>query len=206
MRIKRIIAAASAVAALGAFEVGCAPGLRSTFDAQTAAATGAHGTLRPPGAQDAGHFEAACTSCALCADACPYGAIYMAGLPLCVRTEQPAIAPRQAACHLCADLPCVAACPTGALGGIDAPAAVRMGTAVIDETTCLSYAGMRCEVCYRACPLIDQAISIEYKPLEGDNIHAVFAPTVNTGACTGCGLCVERCVTDTPSITIQANR
>jgi formate hydrogenlyase subunit 6/NADH:ubiquinone oxidoreductase subunit I len=29
---------------------------------------------------------------------------------------------------------------------------------------------------------------------------------VNTGACTGCGLCVERCVTDTPSITIQANR
>ena len=36
----------------------------------------------------------------------------------------------------------------------------------------------RCEVCYRACPLIDEAIRIDYRPREGDAIHAVFAPQV----------------------------
>ena len=37
-----------------------------------------------------------------------------------------------------------------------------MGLAVIvDQENCLSYQGLRCEVCYRVCPLIDRAIKLE---------------------------------------------
>lgn len=81
---------------------------------------------------------------------------------------------------------------------------VRMGVAVIDEKRCLSYRGMRCEVCYRACPLIDEAISIDYRQREGDAIHAVFAPVVREEACVGCGLCVQRCPVDDsgPAISV----
>jgi ferredoxin-type protein NapG len=77
-----------------------------------------------------------------------------------------------------------------------------MGTAVVNEETCLSFQGMRCEVCYRACPLIDEAICIDYRPREGDDIHAVFAPQVNAEVCPGCGLCEQRCPVSDPAPAI----
>ena len=100
------------------------------------------------------------------------------------------------------EFPCAAACPTGAL---DVPAERRdagMGVAVINEDTCLSFQGMRCEVCYRACPLIDEAITIDYRPREGDDIHAVFAPQVVPDVCPGCGLCEQRCPVSDPAPAI----
>ena len=78
-----------------------------------------------------------------------------------------------------------------------------MGTAVVNEERCLSYRAMRCEVCYRACPLIDEAISIDYRQREGDAIHAVFTPVVHEDACAGCGLCVQRCPEDDPGPAIS---
>ena len=95
-----------------------------------------------------------------------------------------------------------AVCPTGAL---EVPAERRgagMGVAVINEDTCLSFQGMRCEVCYRACPLIDEAITIDYRPREGDDIHAVFAPQVVPDGCPGCGLCEQRCPVSDPAPAI----
>lgn len=77
-----------------------------------------------------------------------------------------------------------------------------MGVAVINEDTCLSFQGMRCEVCYRACPLIDEAITIDYRPREGDDIHAVFAPQVVPDGCPGCGLCEQRCPVSDPAPAI----
>ena len=78
-----------------------------------------------------------------------------------------------------------------------------MGVAVINEDTCLSFQGMRCEVCYRACPLIDEAIRIDYRPREGDAIHAVFAPQVmRRWTVPGCGLCEQRCPVSDPAPAI----
>ena len=110
---------------------------------------------------------------------------------------------RAQACRLCEDFPCVEACPTNALRGIEGRSDVRMGTAVIDEDLCIAFQGMRCEVCYRACPLIDQAISIDYRLREGDAIHSLFAPVIDEEQCMGCGLCVERCVVDEPDVAIR---
>ena len=61
----------------------------------------------------------------------------------------PMVDARAQACRLCEDFPCVEACPTNALRGIEERSDVRMGTAVIDEDLCIAFQGMRCEVCYR---------------------------------------------------------
>ena len=55
----------------------------------------------------------------------------------------------------------------------------QLGIAVIDEDLCIAFQGMRCEVCYRTCPLIDEAIVIDYRLREGDAIHSVFAPVID---------------------------
>ena len=94
---------------------------------------------------------------------------------------------------------CMEACPYVALF----PAPGNQGLAVIDEDLCIAFQGMRCEVCYRTCPLIDQAISIDYRLREGDAIHSVFAPVIDEEQCVGCGLCVERCVVDEPDVAIR---
>ncbi len=161
--------------------------------------------LRPPGAQGERDFAARCVRCGKCMLACPYTAIVAAGFDAGMSQGTPCIDAREQACRLCADTPCVRACPTGALRDIDEVADIRMGTAVIDEDRCLSYRSLRCEVCYRTCPLIDSAISIEYSMREGDAIHATFAPVINEENCVGCGLCVERCPVDDggPAIAVK---
>ena len=75
----------------------------------------------------------------------------------------PMIDARAQACRLCEDFPCVEACPTNALRDIETRSDVKMGVAVIDEDLCIAFQGMRCEVCYRTCPLIDEAIVIDYR-------------------------------------------
>lgn len=161
--------------------------------------------IRPPGAKDETDFESRCIRCGKCIEACPYRAIHVAKDIANIATGTPCLDVRAKACRMCEDFPCVAACPTGALRDVETRADVHMGTAVIDEDTCIALKGMRCEVCYRACPLIDEAITIDYRAREGDAIHAIFAPIIHEDACTGCGWCVERCVTDEPAIRIVRN-
>ena len=158
--------------------------------------------LRPPGAGTPERFAARCVRCGRCLEACPYQAIHAAPLNAGREASTPYVNARAQACRLCVEFPCAAVCPTGAL---EVPAERRgagMGVAVINEDTCLSFQGMRCEVCYRACPLIDEAIRIDYRPREGDAIHAVFAPQVIDEDCAGCGLCEQRCPVSDPAPAI----
>ena len=158
--------------------------------------------LRPPGMASPADFAARCVRCGRCLEACPYQAIHAAPLNAGQAASTPFVNARAQACRLCRDFPCAAACPTGALAVPEERADAAMGTAVVNEETCLSFQGMRCEVCYRACPLIDEAIRIDYRPREGDDIHAVFAPQVNAEVCPGCGLCEQRCPVSDPAPAI----
>lgn len=165
-----------------------------------------HGLLRPPGASTEADFMARCVKCGRCIEACPYAVLHVADFMSGFAAGTPTFDARAHACRLCEDLPCIDACPTEALHPVASRDDVRIGTAIIDEDLCIALKGMRCEVCYRTCPLIDRTITIDYRALEGDAIHSVFAPVVHEDACTGCGLCVERCVVSEPSVAIRVER
>jgi ferredoxin-type protein NapG len=170
--------------------------------------------LRPPGAVPEEDFLSRCTKCGMCAEACPYHSLIIAkpgddrplGTPYFLAREKP--------CHMCKDIPCAAACPTGALdvtrvGDRDEQGrvrpnvnAARMGLAVIDRETCIAYWGIQCDACYRSCPLMDKAVSVEYTRNARTGKHAMLAPVVHSSFCTGCGLCEHACVTKKASIFI----
>ena len=142
--------------------------------------------------------------CGLCVRDCPYDTLRLAKLGEAVATGTPYFVAREVPCEMCPDIPCVAACPTGALDpGLTEIEAAAMGTAVlVGHETCLNYLGLRCDVCYRVCPLIDEAITLErlHNPRTGK--HALFIPTVNSEACTGCGKCEKACVLEEAAIKV----
>lgn len=162
--------------------------------------------IRPPGAQDEQDFLSRCIKCGRCIEACPYVSLKAADASSGFAIGTPLLDVREQACRLCEDFPCVKVCPTGALRDIEERSDVDMGLAVIDNELCIAMQGMRCEVCYRVCPLIDEAITIDYRLREGDSIHSIFAPLIDEEACVGCGLCVERCVVGEPEIAIKIVR
>lgn len=162
-------------------------------------------TLRPPGAVAEKRFLAACVRCGMCAQACPYRSIKLAGGEAGTGIGTPVITPRETPCYLCQDLPCVKACPSGALDKkLEDIEQVRMGTAVIiDRESCLSIRGLRCEVCYRQCPLIDKAITLQLRHNDRTDEHTIMEPVVHKEKCVGCGICENSCVLPKPVIVVR---
>jgi len=179
--------------------------------------------LRPPGALPEEDFLKACIKCGLCAEACVNrdsnknrdgskrpGTLKMAkgGDHLMIGT--PFFTPTEVPCYMCDDIPCVPVCPSGALdeasvtdenGELDINKA-RMGLAVVHKESCIAYWGIQCDACYRACPLLDEAITLEYAKNERTGKHAFLLPVVHSDVCTGCGLCEKACVTEKPAIFV----
>lgn len=165
--------------------------------------------LRPPGARSEAEFLKSCIRCGLCVNACPFDTLKLAtagsGLPL----GTPYFTPREIPCYMCEDIPCVPICPTGALdrakvsveGELEIKKA-QMGVAVVDSYHCIAFWGIQCDACYRACPLIDEAISLEYKRNDRTGKHSYLLPVVNIDSCTGCGLCERACVTEKAAIYV----
>jgi len=160
--------------------------------------------IRPPGALDEDKFLGACVRCGLCVRDCPYDTLNLAKLEDPVATGTPYFTARDIPCEMCDDIPCVKACPTGALDhSLDNIDAARMGLAVlIDEENCLNFQGLRCDVCYRICPVIDKAITLELESNQRSGKHALFIPTVHSDHCTGCGKCERACVLEEAAIKI----
>ncbi len=133
---------------------------------------------RPPGAIDEFQFLAGCTRCGDCITACPYDAVRQAPERLGSVAGTPIIEADTAACMMCADFPCIAACKPGVLIKSVAPI---MGTAVVTEHLCLAYHHTTCTVCSERCP-VKGAITV-----------TGGKPTVNEDSCTGCGVCRYVC-------------
>lgn len=158
--------------------------------------------LRPPGALEPGDFEAACIKCGQCVQACPYDTLSLAPSGDRVPIGTPSFSPRDVPCYMCTDIPCMQACPTGALDhGLDRIEDASMGVATIDQESCLSWRGLRCEICYRECPVRNDAITIENHPRR-TSAHAMFVPVVHASRCTGCGICEHVCPTELAAIRV----
>ncbi|MBE0495059.1 MAG: ferredoxin-type protein NapG [Campylobacterales bacterium] len=170
--------------------------------------------LRPPGAKEEDDFLKLCIRCGQCAEACPYDTLLLATPGDQKPLGTPYFIPRSIPCYMCVDIPCVPVCPTGALDAkpisriengvrvLDIEKA-RMGLAVVDMESCIAHWGIQCDACYRACPVMDSAISLEYRRNERTGKHAYLIPVVSSAACTGCGMCERACVTEKPAIFVR---
>lgn len=160
--------------------------------------------VRPPGALSENEFSSACIRCGLCVRDCPYDTLTLAKWGDEVTTGTPYFTARDVPCEMCDDIPCVKACPTGALDPeLEDIDDARMGlAALIDQETCLNFQGLRCEVCYRICPLIEDAITLELQHNQRSGSHALIIPTVHSDACTGCGKCEHACVLPEAAIKV----
>jgi ferredoxin-type protein NapG len=160
--------------------------------------------LRPPGALAEEMFLGACARCGLCVRDCPYDTLKLAEPGEGPSVGTPYFTARKIPCEMCSDIPCAAACPTGALDkGLKDISKSKMGVAVlVGQETCLNFLGLRCDVCYRVCPLIDTAITLERSHNERTGKHTRFIPTVHSEACTGCGKCEKSCVLEEAAIKV----
>ena len=179
-------------------------------------------TLRPPGALKEEDFLKTCIRCGRCVEACKNreNKVIIDGneiitLKLAAAGDKapigtPFFIARTGPCFMCDDIPCMYACPTGALtpkecqndkGEVTIDAA-KMGVAVIDPSSCIAFWGLQCTACYRACPEMDKAITIEWKQNKRTGKHAYRIPVVHEEACTGCGMCEQACVTEVAAIKV----
>ncbi len=152
--------------------------------------------LRPPGVDSEQAFLAACIRCGLCVRDCPYGTLKLADIGSDVSAGTPYFEARKVACEMCEDIPCVKACPTGALNpALQRIDDARMGLAVlIDEENCIAFRGLRCEVCFNVCPVSSKAITLEMEHNQRSGMHARFIPVIHSEHCTGCGKCENACI------------
>ncbi|EAR4249411.1 ferredoxin-type protein NapG, partial [Salmonella enterica] len=149
-------------------------------------------------------FASACVRCGQCVQACPYDTLKLATLASGLSAGTPYFVARDIPCEMCEDIPCAKVCPSGALNkDIASIDDSRMGLAVLlDQENCLNFQGLRCDVCYRECPKIDEAITLELDRNMRTGKHARFLPTVHSDACTGCGKCEKVCVLEQPAIKV----
>ncbi|MFK5882108.1 MAG: ferredoxin-type protein NapG [Sulfurospirillum sp.] len=185
--------------------------------------------LRPPGALKEDDFLKTCIKCGLCVDACRNrnGNIIFDKNGKRVGAKDPTLrlaAPgdnkplgtpffiaREDPCFMCDDIPCVPACPSGALDilsltnkktkKLDINMA-RMGLAVVHKESCIAYWGLQCDACYRACPLMGKALTIDMQMNKRTGKHAFLLPVVHSDICTGCGLCEKACVVEKAAIFV----
>lgn len=160
--------------------------------------------IRPPGVKDEMDFQAACIRCGLCVRDCPYDMLKLAQPGDNIPLGTPWFEARVAPCEMCEDIPCVKACPTGALDTelVDIDDA-RMGLAVlIDQENCIAFRGLRCEVCYNVCPVRGKAITLNRSRNKRTGKHALILPVVHSDACTGCGKCEAACVVEKATIKV----
>ncbi len=148
---------------------------------------------RPPGALPEIGFLAACTRCGKCAEVCPPKAILTVRPDGGLAAGTPYLDPSIQPCTVCADMPCAAVCPSGALlvpkHGWDG---YRLGELRLHAERCITFQGLACSVCAGACPVGEKALAMD---AEGH-------PVIRAEGCVGCGVCVRACVTSPSSFEL----
>ena len=89
--------------------------------------------LRPPGAIKEKDFLALCIKCGQCLQVCPYHSIKLSDMAKGHGIGTPYIDARERGCYSCTAVPCVLACPSGALDHkTEKPEDIKMGIAVLE--------------------------------------------------------------------------
>lgn len=188
--------------------------------------------LRPPGALAEADFLAMCIKCGQCVQVCPYHTLSLLDINQGYLVGTPFVDARDRGCYLCDLLPCVLACPSGALDHHASEAKdVKMGVAYLKRAdTCLAYRGETVKkenlarvLGVKALNEREQKVLDEYAGYEGkacticadmcpfpEKENAIVMAQDEHGrwlpqvkdACVGCGVCEELCPSKEPSIVI----
>ena len=165
--------------------------------------------LRPPGALPEADFQKACIKCGQCVEACPYDTLKLSTATDDILNGTPFYEARDIPCYMCTDYPCIKQCPTKALTeeviSVEEKPSInhaKMGLAVIHKESCIAFGGIQCDECYRECPLMVEAITLELEKNQQTKKHANLKPVVNSDVCTGCGVCEHVCVVEKAAIKV----
>lgn len=159
--------------------------------------------VRPPGSVPEAEFLEMCIRCGECFKACPNDVLQASGFQQgLVGLWTPRVEADWAGCESSCNA-CGQVCPTGAIRALPLyeKRVCRMGLAIVNEQTCLPYAGREaCQLC------VDECVSAGYHAIEftrvGTLVDAAGAPVEDSGyvapvvradKCVGCGLCQTRC-------------
>ncbi|MCJ7765086.1 MAG: 4Fe-4S dicluster domain-containing protein [Thiovulaceae bacterium] len=92
----------------------------------------AENRLRPPGAVAEKDFLGLCIKCGQCVQVCPYHSIKLSDIFMGHGMGTPYIDATERACFACSAVPCVLACPSGALDHkVEKPEDIEMGIAFL---------------------------------------------------------------------------
>jgi ferredoxin len=159
--------------------------------------------VRPPGSIPEPDFLQACIRCGECFKACPNNVLQSQGFDqgfdgLWTPVVNADWAGCESSCNACGQV-----CPTGAIRALPLAEkkSVRMGLAIVNETTCLPFADREaCQLC------VDECDAAGYGAIEFTRVHTqtdllgnpledtgFVAPVVLANKCVGCGLCQTRC-------------
>lgn len=188
--------------------------------------------LRPPAALDEDDFLATCIKCGQCVQVCPYHTLSLLDITKGHLVGTPFVEARGRGCYLCDLLPCVLACPSGALEHrISEAKDVKMGVAYLKTTnTCLAYRSENVKkddliriLSKKASNEREQKVLDDYAKYENKpcTICADMCPFPQketaiqmvqnsdgkwlpqvNSQCVGCGVCEELCPTKEASIVI----
>ncbi len=159
--------------------------------------------VRPPGSVPEPEFLRLCIRCGECYQACPNNVLQPLGLDRGLdNLWTPQVVADWSGCEpSCSN--CGQVCPTGAIRALplEEKRVARMGLAVVNQQTCLPYAGREaCQLCVDECRLagydafefvrVGTELDAFGEPIEGSGF---LAATVRAERCVGCGLCQTRC-------------
>lgn len=148
--------------------------------------------VRPPGAlEDEQAFQDTCERCGACADACPHGIIRKFGPAFGPLEDTPYLEPEVDPCRWCEEMPCIAACPSGALTRKQSAMVLPIAKVSIDRGKCLNSQGVLCDTCSWRCPTHLKAIRMVNR-----------FPVLDLEKCTGCGLCIYHCEAEPGAIAL----
>ena len=189
--------------------------------------------IRPPGAVEEVQFNAGCTRCGLCQDACEIGAIQYYTEADGLLYQTPYIDPSKKACNLCfkfSGMKCTHVCPTGVLKEtyFEDMEKVRMATIELFPDRCLAHKAKYIRNEQRMLSSLDRSYKeseaiyerrgpcgkcYDFCPVRERAITlepgSLLAPIIHPEHCLGCGLCEEACrqvLRGIPAISMVSTR